>query len=179
MPFTVQQLSDLEDIRILKHRYYRGIDTADEALLGTLFAEDVTVEYRGGGYSVNLAGRANMLDFLMNSFHADAVAMHQGHMPDIAFTGPDSAEGIWYLEDIFISLERNDITAGSAIYRDRYARIDGEWKITRTEYDRIMEVVEPIRPGMKITNHYLATAGRKKHERGDIGHLITWFTEAA
>lgn len=179
MPFTVQQLSDLEDIRLIKHRYYRGIDTADLALLSTLFSEDITVEYRGGGYHVKLAGRDNMLEFLMNSFHADSVAMHQGHMPEITFIGPDSAEGIWYLEDIFISLERNDITAGSAIYRDQYARIDGEWKMTRTEYDRIMEVVEPIRPDMKITNHYLAKAGRKKHERGDISHLITWFTEAA
>ena len=29
MAYTLQQLSDLEDIRTLKHRYFRGIDTAD------------------------------------------------------------------------------------------------------------------------------------------------------
>jgi hypothetical protein len=27
--YTLQQLSDLDDIRILKHRYFRGIETAD------------------------------------------------------------------------------------------------------------------------------------------------------
>lgn len=179
MAYTLQQLSDLEEIRTLKHRYYRAIDTADEALLSNLFTDDVSVEYRGGTYLVRLQGREKMLDFLMSSFHSDAVAMHHGHMPDIGFTGEDSAEGLWYLEDVFISLERQQITAGSAFYRDKYLRVDGEWKIAHTEYDRIMEVVEPIRPGMQITTHYLAKVGRKPHERSDISHLITWLTDAA
>lgn len=179
MAFSLQQLSDLEEIRTLKHRYFRGIDTADEALLSGLFTDDVTVAYRGGSYLVRLQGREQMLDFLMSSFNSDAVAMHHGHMPEISLSGADSAEGVWYLEDVFISLERNDVTTGSAIYRDRYRRVDGEWKIAQTEYDRIMEVVEPIRPGMQITTHYLAKVGRKPHERSDISHLITWTTDAA
>jgi hypothetical protein len=179
MAYTLQQLSDLEEIRTLKHRYYRGIDTADEALLSTLFSEDVSVEYRGGGYLVQLQGRQNMLDFLMSSFNSDSVAMHHGHMPDISFTGPDSAEGLWYLEDVFIALDRKVVTSGSAIYRDRYERQNGEWKIVRTEYDRIMELVEPIRPEMQLTVHYLSKVGRKPHERTDISSLIRWTSDAA
>ena len=179
MPYTLQQLSDLEDIRNVKHRYFRSIDMADGAVLETLFTDDISVEYRGGGYRVQLEGKATMLDFLLTSFHSDAVAMHQGHMPEISFAGEDSAEGIWYLEDIFVSLERNNITIGSAIYKDQYRREDGVWKIARTEYDRIMEIVEPIRPGMEITTHYLAKVGRKPHERTDISHAITWYDEAA
>jgi hypothetical protein len=31
MPFTLQQLSDVEDIKQLKHRYFRSIDTGNEA----------------------------------------------------------------------------------------------------------------------------------------------------
>jgi hypothetical protein len=179
MAYTLQHLSDLEDIRTVKHRYYRGIDTADAALLETLFTDDVSVEYRGGGYRVRLAGKAAMIDFLMNSFNADSVAMHQGSMPDISFIGDDEAEGLWYLEDLFISLERRDVTAGTALYKDRYRRVDGAWKIARTEYDRIMEVVQPLTDDMKITVSRLARTGRKAHERGDISHLITWFTDAA
>ena len=83
MTYTLQQLSDLEELRTLKHRYFRGIDTADMALLEGLFTEDLVVEYRGGTYKVALTGRDNMLDFLANSFHSGAVAMHHGHMPDI------------------------------------------------------------------------------------------------
>ena len=174
MAYTLQQLSDLEDIRTVKHRYYRGIDTADEALLGTLFTDDISVEYRGGDYLVRLTGRETMLDFLMNSFHADSVAMHQGHMPELKLISDDEAEGLWYLEDLYIDLERKEVTTGTAIYRDRYRREGDTWKISHTEYDRIMEVVEPIRPEMKLTVHYLAETGRKASERGDISHLITW-----
>ncbi len=175
MPYTPQQLSDLEDIRTVKHRYYRALDTADGGLLDTLFTDDVNVEFRGGSYKVALQGREKMVEYLLDSFHSDVVALHQGHMPDITFTGADTAEGIWYLDDVFISLERNNVTSGSAIYRDRYRREDGTWKIENTEYDRIMEVVEPIRADAQITAHYLAKKGRKPHERGDITSAITFF----
>ncbi|CAD7340650.1 nuclear transport factor 2 family protein [Sphingomonadales bacterium 56] len=174
MAYTLQQLSDLEDIRTLKHRYFRGIDTADLALLGTLFTEDLTVDYRGGTYRVRLEGRDNMLEFLANSFHSGAVAMHHGHMPEITLTGEDSAEGIWYLEDIFIDVERKDHTIGSAIYRDAYRREDGVWKIARTEYDRVFEMIRPLAADAQITSHHLATAGRKPEQRSDISHLIEW-----
>lgn len=174
MAYTVQQLSDLEDIRTLKHRYFRGIDTADLALLGTLFTNDLTVDYRGGTYRVRLAGRDNMLEFLANSFHSGAVAMHHGHMPEITLTGEDSAEGIWYLEDIFINLENRSHTIGSAIYRDQYVRENGAWRIARTEYDRVFEMIRPLAQDAQITSHHLATAGRKPAERTEIGHLIEW-----
>jgi len=174
MAYTLQQLSDMEDIRALKHRYFRGIDTADMALLATLFTADVDVEYRGGTYRVRLSGRDAMVEFLANSFHSGAVAMHHGHMPEITLTGPDEAEGIWYLEDIFINLEERFHTVGTAIYRDRYRREDGVWRIARTEYDRVMEIVSPIDPDARLTAHLLGRAGRKPEERSDISHLIEW-----
>lgn len=174
MTYTLQQLSDLEDIRTLKHRYFRAIDTADMALLATLFTADISVDYRGGTYRVRLNGRDDMIEFLANSFHSDAVAMHHGHMPEITLTGDDTAEGIWYLEDIFINLESRTHTIGSAIYRDHYARQDGTWRIARTEYDRVFEMIRPLAADAEITSHHLARAGRKPEQRGDIGHLIQW-----
>lgn len=179
MAYTLQQLSDLEDIRTLKHRYFRGIDTADMALLETLFTDDVFVEYRGGDYKVALQGKTNMLDFLINSFHSGAVAMHHGHMPEISLTGADRAEGIWYLEDIFISLETKSHTIGSAIYRDVYRREAGAWKIARSEYDRVIEVIVPLHPEANVIAQYLAKIGRKPHERTSISHLIRFNSGAA
>ena len=174
MAYTLQQLSDLEEIRTLKHRYFRGIDTADLELLGTLFTDDLEVDYRGGTYRVQLSGRDNMLEFLANSFHSGAAAMHHGHMPDISLTGPNSAEGIWYLEDIFINLDARTHTIGTAIYRDEYRRKGDRWLIARTEYDRVIEMIRPLPADAQITAHYLGKVGRKPAERGDIGHLISW-----
>lgn len=177
MPYTLAQLSDLEEIKLVKHRYFRGIDTADGALLETLFTDDVEVCYLGGGYRVDVRGRANMLEFIANSFNSDALAMHHPHGPEITFTGPDSADGIWYLEDLFINLERRTHTYGSALYRDRYVREGGVWRIAVTHYERVIEVVEPLRQGAEYTYHLLASRGRPREERKDISHLISWTGE--
>ncbi|TCJ37029.1 nuclear transport factor 2 family protein [Parafrankia sp. BMG5.11] len=174
MTYTLQQLSDLENIRTLKHRYFRAIDTADRDLLETLFTDDVSVDYRGGTYRCRFAGKDEMLLFLANAFPSDALAMHHGHMPEITFTGADTADGIWYLEDVFISLARDDHTFGTAIYRDRYRREDGTWKIAHTEYDRVVEIVYPRDQSAQITAHWLGRTGLKPEERSDISHLIGW-----
>lgn len=176
MAYTLQQLSDLEEIRVLKHRYFRGIDTADWPLLEGMFTDDVNVEYVGGDYHVKLTGAAAMMEFLANSFHSGTLALHQGHQPEIAFTGPDSAEGVWYLEDIFINLEEKFHTFGTAIYRDVYLREGGKWRIASTVYDRVMEVTEPLHEGARYVVSRLAKAGLKPEERRDISHLITWET---
>ena len=100
--------------------------------------------------------------------------MHHGNMPEITLTGDDTAEGIWYLFDIFIDTERASQTVGSAIYKDRYRRENGAWVIAHTEYDRIMELVSRLDPDTKVSARYLAKAGLKPDARQDISHLISW-----
>lgn len=174
MAYTLQQLSDLEDIRTLKYRYFRGIDTADSNLLSDLFTDDIAVEYRGGGYKVKLSGRESLLEFLANSFHSDAVAMHQGHQPEITLTGEDTAEGVWYLEDIFIDMRDRTRTEGTAIYRDQYRRVDGQWKLAKSEYDRVIELVDKLPADVEVKSHLLARTGLQPAQRTDISHMISW-----
>ena len=83
MAYTLQELSDFEDIRTVKHKYFRCIDTANTTELRTLFTDDVKVEFRGGDYKVKFQGLEQYVVFIANSFHSDAVAMHHGHMPEI------------------------------------------------------------------------------------------------
>ncbi|MCP5395237.1 MAG: nuclear transport factor 2 family protein [Sphingomonadaceae bacterium] len=174
MAYTLQQLSDFEDIRTLKHRYFRGIDTADWELVRGLMCKDVTVDYKGGGYRVMTNGVEETMLMLANAFPSNSLAMHHGHMPEITLTGDDTAEGIWYLEDVFISLERNDHTFGTAIYRDRYRREGGSWKIAHTEYERVIEIVYPRDEAGQIHSHMLARTGLKPEERTDVSHLLVW-----
>lgn len=174
MPYTLQQLSDFEDIRTVKHRYFRGIDTGDFALLETLFTDDIAVDYRGGTYRVKFEGRDNLLTFLATSFNSDVVAMHHGHMPEITLLDEDSAEGIWYLEDVFIETAEQRHTIGTAIYKDLYRREADGWKIARTEYDRVIELNMVLSPEIEIASRRLAQTGLKPHQRTDITHLIQW-----
>jgi hypothetical protein len=174
LTYTLQQLSDLEDIRTLKHRYFRCIDTANVAELEELFTDDVTVDYRGGNYRVQLSGKDNMVEFLANAFHSDMIAMHHGHMPEIRLTGHDSAEGTWYLEDMVFSMTERTHLIGTALYKDRYRREDEAWKIAHTEYDRVIELILPLSPDAQLLSHYLGRTGRRPEERTDQSAFIQW-----
>lgn len=175
MTWTLQQLSDLEDIRQLKARYFRCIDTGNETELATLFTEDVDVDLKGGGYRLRVQGRAEMIDFIGSSFNSDIVAMHHGHTPEIGFNGPDQARGTWYLQDRFIDPVRGTDTVGSSLYHDTYRRTGEGWKIAASEYERVYEEVSPIRPDATLTAHLLARTGRPPEKRVDTARWLTWY----
>ncbi|MBS0380420.1 MAG: nuclear transport factor 2 family protein [Proteobacteria bacterium] len=174
MAYTLQQLSDLEEIKQLKSRYCRATDLCDVPMLRSIFTPDVKVSYRGGAYTATADGLEQMLDFLLNAHHSDMITMHQAHLPDIEFISADRARGTWYCEDFHIARDRGQITMGCLIYKDEYVRSDGRWLICATEYDRVWEAFEPLRAGITITAHALARAGLKPADRRDIGHLLKW-----
>ena len=151
----LRQLLDIEQIKQLKYRYFRGIDTADAETLGAVFTEDARIDLRGGSYRCQFDGKAAILDFLSSAFHNESAACHQGHHPEIEITGADTATGTWYLQDVFIDFSRDIVTRGSAFYHDRYQRVDGTWKVALSEYDRIWEEVERRDPKIKTTVRYL------------------------
>ena len=94
---------------------------------------------------------------------------------EIAITGANTATGIWYLQDVFIDLEKDDHTFGTALYTDTYRREGGVWKIASTHYDRIIEVLTKFsQMHGRVSVQRLATTGRKPEERTDMSKLIQW-----
>ena len=158
---TLQQLSDLEAIKRLKYAYCRCIDTANIEELKTLLTEDASVDYRGGSYTFQTAGRDKIIEAIRYAFHADAVAVHNVNHPEIDFVSDTEATGIWYLKDWFLDLHHKIITDGTALYRDRYVKQGGKWLIEHASYTRIYEMVIPVTEAPKLTAHYLAKHGQK------------------
>jgi len=154
-------LEDYELIRQLKYRYCRCIDTANLDELRDLFTEDAGVCYVGGSYRFEVQGRDKILEAIGYAFHAEAIAFHHVNHPEIALTSPTEATGIWYLKDWFCDLRNKIVTDGSALYRDRYVKIGGEWKISFASYERIFEIVTPFAEPPNITAHWLAKHGSK------------------
>lgn len=175
MGYTLEQLSDMEEIRQLKARYFRCIDTGNEDELATCFTDDVTIDLRGGGYRLSVSGRSDMIDFIGSSFNSDIVAMHHGHTPEISITGPDEAKGTWYLQDRFIDPVRKTDTIGTSLYYDTYRRTADGWKVAASEYDRVYEAVMPIDPATNITAHMLGERGRTPEKRVDTARWLTWY----
>lgn len=151
------RLEAIEEIKQLKHRYFRSIDRRDVDTLRTLFTEDVEIDYEGGTYRWQLQGREPLVDALYASFNPRSVACHTGHHPEITLTGADQARGLWYLTDIMINREQKLITSGSALYADTYAKTEDGWKIRKSTYKRIYEIAETYEKEPNITFAYLAT----------------------
>ena len=150
------RLEDIELIRRLKYKYFRCIDTGDIASLREVLTEDVKVDYIGGSYRWQMAGRDKILESIAGSFNANAVGCHTGHHPEIDVLTDSTATGTWYLTDVFINLAEKVRTTGSALYRDKYVKIQGQWRIAESVYERLYEEVESFETPPKLTAHWLA-----------------------
>jgi len=157
-------LEDLELIRRVKYAYCRCIDTANVDEVRSLFTEDASVCYVGGTYRFEAQGRDKIVEALSYAFHAEAIAVHNVHHPEIDFVSPSEAAGVWYLKDWFLDLRRKIITDGTSLYRDRYVKQDGRWLIQHASYERVYEIVTPIDEAPNITAHLLAQRGKRLPE---------------
>ena len=118
-------MDDVEEIKKLKARYFRSLDSKDWETYAGVFAEDCTIDLtRCGGEKYE--GR--------EAFRAYASALtivqsvHHGHMPEIDLTGPDGATGVWVLEDYNI-WEDGRQNHGWGHYLETYVKREGRWYI--------------------------------------------------
>jgi hypothetical protein len=155
----IQRLMDMEAIRQLKYAYFRCVDTANLEELATLFHEDVTVNFVGGSYEWKLQGRQEYVDSIGKAFSNEAVGHHNAHHPEIQMLSDTEATALWYLADNMWILNHNVITYGTAIYRDRYLKVDGKWLIKDTSYERIYEITDVLEKRPNLKSHYLGAHG--------------------
>lgn len=142
---NIQRLIDFEEIKQLKARYWRGVDTKDHALLRSVFADDAEIDFRedappGDEDSLTLPHP----DFFVR--HALAmlegvVTAHQGHVPEITFTSATEASAIWPMEDNLwvdqsVSVLPFATLRGFGHYHDRYVKTADGWKIAATRLNR-------------------------------------------
>lgn len=134
-------LHSIEAIKQLKARYFRALDCKQWSLMQDCLAAHCTARYDGGKYS--FSGRDEIVGFF-RTFMDDPqlIFMHQGHHPEITVIDDNNAEGIWYLQDKVINLHNNTILNGAGFYHDRYVRVDGQWLISETGYQRTFEETE-------------------------------------
>ncbi|MFK8021249.1 MAG: nuclear transport factor 2 family protein [Pseudomonadales bacterium] len=145
----MNELLEMEQIRQLKARYMRSLDTNDWELFGSLFTEDCIAAYSGGKYSFE--GRDAIVKFMSDNLSGEnMLTLHQVHTPELEFFGELRAKGTWYLEDTVINLESKIRIYGAGIYHDEYRKINGKWYFSRTGYERTYECAEPLDPKHKV-----------------------------
>lgn len=154
------RLEDIELIKQVTYRYFRSVDMGDFATVESCFSEDASVAFIGGSYRFERQGRAAILEALRSILHERVAAMHTAHHPEITLLSETEAEGIWYLTDWALNLELKIVTHGACLVRNRYRKIDGQWKIQHYGYTRIYEQIDELPALPRITAHALAEACR-------------------
>ena len=158
---TPDDLVDIELIKRLKYRYLRFLDQKLFDEMREVFTPDATARYSGGHYSFD--GVEAIIDFLKESMGSEGfLSSHRCHHPEIDITGPDTATGIWALEDTVI-IEEHDISLrGAAFYEDEYVRTADGWRIAHTGYRRSFEEMHPRGSieGLTLTASWWGTDGQ-------------------
>ena len=127
-------MDDVEAIKRLKARYFRTMDTKDWDAMREVFTDDVVMDTTAAGGNL-VTGAEEFMAFLRGAL-ADAVTIHQGHMPEIDVTSPTTATGIWALHDI-VTWGNGMRLEGYGHYHETYEKIGGEWRIASSTLTRL------------------------------------------
>jgi uncharacterized protein (TIGR02246 family) len=130
-------LAATEEIKQLKARYFRLMDTKQWEDWADVFTEDLDAWIEG--YSDASIGRDTFVSSV-SAILADALTVHHGHMPEIEVTGPQTARGIWAMFDYvkFTSPERQLELKGYGHYHEEYRKgADGRWRISSLKLSRL------------------------------------------
>lgn len=151
----------LEEIKRLKYRYLRSIDTKDWDLLADVLTADAVADYGTPTYGkpLTLTGRDAIVDFMRKQLGPGLVTTHFATQPEIDIDG-DTATGTWAFEDTVIATEYKMVIVGAAFYEDRYRRgEDGRWRIEHTGYQRTYEATMSLDdlPSFRLTANRWAT----------------------
>lgn len=153
---ALQRLLDIEELRNLKARYFRLLDTKDWDGLAKVFAPDAVFDLREvnsvraprtgvwdppyGGEDAVFRGHAKVMEMIRSAVQW-RTTIHHGHMGEIVLTGPDTARGIWAMADIVLTAPGDDeplTIRGSGHYHDTYVRLEQGWAIQTTKITRLV-----------------------------------------
>ena len=131
----IERLEAIEAIRQLKARYFNCCDSRDPEGASQCFADgDVLIDmghiglFRHRDQFAALYRAAGCHDYVLD--------LHHGGNPEIELIDGSHARAVWSLNYRNINTLDRTVTFLSLLYRDEYAKLEGEWKIVtcRVEY---------------------------------------------
>ncbi|MGV9233733.1 nuclear transport factor 2 family protein [Streptomyces nigra] len=142
----LSDLESIESIKQLKARYFRFVDEKKHDDLVALFTPDAKLVTDGIVWK-----SPQEFAYTIRDLTGRAPSVHHGHMPEIEMTGPDTASGIWAMEDLLTFPAGKDAPEGHngyGQYRETYRKVDGRWLIDSVELTRFrMDPLDNWDPG--------------------------------
>ncbi|HZP27656.1 MAG TPA: nuclear transport factor 2 family protein [Acidimicrobiia bacterium] len=138
------RLAAIEEIKQLKARYFRTMDTKDWDGFAAVFAPDAVMDMSGEmrdgtteGEGIT-RGNTEIAAFVRGAVHP-VETVHHGHMPEIEITSPTTARGIWAMEDMLRWPAGSPIRSmhGYGHYHETYEKVGGRWLIKTITLTRL------------------------------------------
>jgi hypothetical protein len=139
----LEKLIALEEIKALKARYFRFVDTKDWAGFKALFSPEPVFDISNDVPGCVLSDHDEIVKTVSGGL-AGCVSVHHGHCPEIELTSDTTAKGIWAMEDMLRwedgSNSPIESMHGYGHYVETYERVQGRWciktlKLTRMRVD--------------------------------------------
>lgn len=139
----VERLLALEEIRTLKARRVRALDTRDWETYEALHAPDHVSENEGEAKWVGAKANTDRVRRLFEEM--GTVSVHHVHTPEITLLSPTSAKGIWAMEDYLYWMQGDEEHRlhGYGFYHETYEKRDGRWVFTSRHLKRIKVMLTP------------------------------------
>jgi hypothetical protein len=138
---AIDRLTDVEDIRRLKARYFRTLDTKDWDGFRDVFAPDAEMDMRAEAGEAGLVhGSQAIADFVRGAVD-DVQTVHHGHMGEIDLTSPTTATGVWAMEDLLRWPAGGPLASmhGWGHYHETYVKTADGWRIQTLTLTRLRQ----------------------------------------
>lgn len=143
---SLQQLLDIEAIKQLKGHYCLCVATEDWTSFFTLFTEDL--EFVTPSKGIIHTPRSAFFAFHKKNLQDSKVwGVVRCYTPIITITGPDTATGIWGMEDIHIYPGEGPHVGhhGYGQYHEDYVRTAEGWRFKRIQV--VYQRLDPLEGG--------------------------------
>ena len=135
----IERLTAIEDIRRLKARYFRCLDTKDWDGFRDVFASDGEMDMRAEAGERGLVRGSQAIADFVRGVVGDVQTVPHGHMGEIEVTSPTTATGIWAMEDLLRWPAGGPYGSmhGWGHYHETYAKPGDGWRIQTLTLTRL------------------------------------------
>lgn len=131
-----------EEIRALKARYFRCIDTKDWDGFRALFTGEATMDMSEAqaGPDAGVTTGAEAITASVARTMERFASVHHGHMPEIELVSDSEARAVWAMDDELWWTNREGRERhmhGWGHYHETYRKVDGRWLIASTRLTRL------------------------------------------
>jgi hypothetical protein len=143
----LQRLLAIEDIKLLRARYCRSIDSHTFDRLGDVLTEDFVLDMSPTGKVLGsevpvISGRDTVIAMFHSAFASLKMLLHIVTIPEIEFQDETHATGVWR-QETFIKENRSELPGLGLAYAtvfDTYRKETEGWRIAsvRVELDIVL-----------------------------------------